>query len=152
VAPQRCFCVERRYNFPDLWSILQLWRPNRAPSRFSRLLFAALACSVFVWGLQYKLSLYDAPQAAPHSVIAAKLLSKNEQTNLTEASPYTKSDQPVKALLTLSGVVSFILVAVCGTLLPAYRRRYVAANPPRLLQQTLREAYFVRPPPSALSL
>jgi hypothetical protein len=42
------------------------------------LLFLALALSVFAWGLKYKLSLYDPPQAQSHSMPEAKLLSKNE--------------------------------------------------------------------------
>ena len=42
------------------------------------LTFLSLALCVFAWGLQYKLSLYDPPQAASHQVPQAKLLSKNE--------------------------------------------------------------------------
>jgi hypothetical protein len=43
----------------------------------------ALSCAVFSWGLQYKLSLYDAH--ATHSMPAAKLLSgKGDAKALTE--------------------------------------------------------------------
>ena len=51
-------------------------RPNL--SRFS-FVFLGLAISVFAWGLQYKLSLYDPPHSTSHEIPEAKLLSRNEQ-------------------------------------------------------------------------
>jgi len=39
-----------------------------------------LAIAVFAWGTQYKVSLYDPPQAASHSIPPAKLLSDDQQT------------------------------------------------------------------------
>jgi hypothetical protein len=38
-----------------------------------------LGAAVFVWGLSYKLSLYDPPQASSHQMPAAKLLSSRER-------------------------------------------------------------------------
>ena len=48
-------------------------------SKFT-LVIIGLAVSVFVWGLQYKISLYF----PPHQVPQAKLLSKNEQPTRVE--------------------------------------------------------------------
>jgi hypothetical protein len=47
--------------------------------------YLGLAVCVFTWGLQYKLSLYDPPQAHSHQIPQAKLLSKNEQIGTTES-------------------------------------------------------------------
>ncbi|MES2222967.1 MAG: hypothetical protein V4587_18600, partial [Acidobacteriota bacterium] len=43
------------------------------------LLLLGLAVAVFTWGLQYKLSLYDPPQAITRNMPRAKLLSADEQ-------------------------------------------------------------------------
>lgn len=61
--------------------ILSSWCTNRA--RFSRLdlLLLGVALSVFAWGLQYKLSLYDSPQSSSREVVQAKLLSKDENSS-----------------------------------------------------------------------
>ena len=50
-------------------------------SRFS-FVFLGLAISVFAWGLQYKLSLYDPPHCSSHEIPEAKLLSRNEQATV----------------------------------------------------------------------
>ena len=52
-------------------------------SRFS-FVFLGLAISVFAWGLQYKLSLYDPPHCSSHEIPEAKLLSRNEQATVAE--------------------------------------------------------------------
>ena len=51
---------------------------------FSRLtfVFLVLAISVFTWGLQYKLSLYDPPHSNSHAIPEAKLLSRDEQPTI----------------------------------------------------------------------
>lgn len=42
-------------------------------------LFTTLIFAVFVWGLQYKLSLYDPPHSITHEMPEAKLLSNQER-------------------------------------------------------------------------
>jgi hypothetical protein len=41
--------------------------------------------AVFSWGLQYKLSLYDPPQAVSHTMPEAKLLNKDERATVIQA-------------------------------------------------------------------
>jgi hypothetical protein len=51
---------------------------KRAAFRRFNSAFLGLAICIFAWGLQYKLSLYDPPQASSHQVPQAKLLSKDQ--------------------------------------------------------------------------
>jgi hypothetical protein len=54
---------------------MQKWRRTAwITSLFTTLIFA-----VFVWGLQYKLSLYDSPHSITHEMPEAKLLSNQER-------------------------------------------------------------------------
>lgn len=54
---------------------MQKWRKKTwIGSLFTTLIFA-----VFVWGLQYKLSLYDPPHSITHEMPEAKLLSNQER-------------------------------------------------------------------------
>jgi hypothetical protein len=126
---------------------VQLWSPIRPPSRFWGILFAALALCVFLWGLQYKLSLYDPPQAASHHVPMAKLLSKNEQSNTTEKSIYAQSSPTIKVLFAVFNVALFSLLIVCVFCLRGLNHRERVQNPSLPLQQALLESFFVRPPP-----
>jgi hypothetical protein len=110
-------------------------------------MFTALACCVFLWGLQYKLSLYDPPQAASHHVPMAKLLSKNEQSRTQEASAYAQPNPAIKALLTLSNVLPVLLFLVSAFNMPVSAFQVAFNHPPLKLQQILLENFFVRPPP-----
>lgn len=41
-------------------------------------LFLGVGLCVFVWGLRYKLSLYDPPHAVSHNIPTAKILSRDD--------------------------------------------------------------------------
>jgi hypothetical protein len=110
-------------------------------------MFTALACCVFLWGLQYKLSLYYPHQAPSHHVPMAKLLSKNEESNTQEISKYTQSKPAIKALLTGSSLLLFILIVVCTVSMAALSVRAAAYHPSLELLQALRETFSIRPPP-----
>lgn len=127
--------------------IVNLWRPTRWSSLFWGLLLTVLACSVVLWGLEYKLSLYYPSQAASHQVPMAKLLSKNEQSRTLGASPYTQTSPAIKALLQRSNVLPFILFFVCAFKMPVSAFRVALNHPPLKLQQVPLEKFFVRPPP-----
>lgn len=110
----------------------------------------ALAAAVFVWGISYKLSLYDPPQASSHGMVAAKLLSNRER-------PATAKVEFQEGLNV--GALRASLVAACA-LLPLFL--------PLLLTQKAQHSwtlcraansrerpcfadiphYFFRPPPS----
>lgn len=115
------------------------------------LLFLGLTFSVFVftWGLQYKLSLYDPPQAVTHQMPEAKLLSKNEQA-VTAKSP----------LLDISGarskpmqvILSSIFLLISLALNPLHAPLCIEKEcdvplPWRLRCFACLDAFFFRPPP-----
>jgi hypothetical protein len=102
---------------------------------------------VFLWGLEYKLSLYYPPQSNSHHVPMAKLLSKNEQSQTQETSAYTQTKPAIKALLAPLNVSPFILLVICAFGLTASSFQTAVTQPPLKLRQALREIFFVRPPP-----
>lgn len=124
------------------------WSKGRPLRRFGTLAFLGLALCVFTWGLQYKLSLYDPPQAHSHQIPQAKLLSKNEQIGTTE------SQQAVRTKI--STRVSFsILTTIFPVLLLALKELNPQASF-QWMQRTSRVShlrcglfniFFVRPPP-----
>lgn len=84
-------------------------------TRFSQftLSFLGLAFCVFLWGLQYKLSLYDPPQSISHKIPTAKLLSKDEQGASRETALMAKIGVSEKeVLLPLVCVAIPVLAAV----------------------------------------
>jgi hypothetical protein len=97
--------------------------------------------------MQYKLSLYYPPHATSHHVPMAKLLSKNERSNTQEISTYTQARPAIKALLTPSNLLPFMLLVVCALGMPALSFQTAVNMPPLELQQALRRSFFVRPPP-----
>jgi len=120
-------------------------------SRFT-LCFLGLAFCVFTWGLQYKLSLYDPPQAVSHEIPTAKLLSRNEQTSTTESPLLRKSSAFDKAVrMTLFSIFLTFLLALSRP----YRCVLLRDNsdmqqPWKLRIQASLDAFFFRPPPAIL--
>jgi hypothetical protein len=105
----------------------------------------ALAISVFLWGLEYKLSLYDPPQAASHLVPIAKLLSKNEQPAIPADSIATAPNVKLLAV-TIPALAVILLLAACELSLPVYRGAIPPENLP--LRNGAAWIFFVRPPPA----
>ena len=122
---------------------------RRPHSRCWSFAFAALACCVFLWGLQYKLSLYEPPQSASHSVPMAKLLSRNEETRTLEDSHYISSKPLARVMLGVPNAAVFLFLILYIYCLPALSHRQRQANPPWQLRRALLEAFYVRPPPAA---
>jgi hypothetical protein len=77
----------------------------------------------------------------------AKLLSKNEQSNTQEISAFAQTKPAIKALLTPSNALPFILFAVCAFSMPALSFQAAVNHPPLESRRALRETFFVRPPP-----
>jgi hypothetical protein len=67
---------------------------------------------VFVWGLQYKLSLYDPPQSITHKIPAAKLLSKNEQAAGADTVATVNANHGPATMLIV--FFSCVLIALCS--------------------------------------
>ena len=124
------------------------WSNNPPFGRMAILACTALAFCLFAWGLQYKLSLYDPPEAASHHVPTAKLLSKNEQSSCTESPLVVLTRTTTKIIYTISTVVALILLLVLSILSPPFsgQRQKRASGWWHLRRAHLR-THFVRPPP-----
>jgi len=117
-------------------------------SRFT-LYFLGLAFCVFTWGLQYKLSLYDPPKAVSHEMPQAKLLSKDQQSHVSESPLVKGMSVPDKtsqlAFFTL--LFTLLLVSVVSVQ-PKQAARLADRNepvrPPSLANL---HSLFFRPPP-----
>lgn len=114
----------------------------------SALAFIGLAVCIFMWGLQYKLSLYDPPNAASHRIPMAKLLSRNEQFSPAESPIVIRTRTSTKIVYTAPVAVFFMLFLIAtvlsGTL--SGQREQRASRLSHLRRAHLR-ACFVRPPP-----
>jgi hypothetical protein len=112
-------------------------------------LFIPLALAVFTWGLQYKLSLYDPPQAISHRMIEAKLLSEEERPSPTDSSFIKDSKAAHEIGEVLVSCVFFLSLIALGSLseqteLQAGRDTEFSWRPCRLASLN---AFFFRPPP-----
>jgi hypothetical protein len=106
-----------------------------------------LIVSVFLWGLQYKLSLYDPAGAASHSVPIAKLLSKNEQPRIPAhpaAGASSRASGAERSIATAAWALAALLFVL--VLRPAHIQ-VTSANRRRFAFFCLR-SFFVRPPPA----
>jgi hypothetical protein len=122
--------------------------------RLSRLtfVFVGLVISVFTWGLQYKLSLYNPALSASHQIPEAKLLSKNERVLAPESSliagataPRGMTDVWFFAASVLLWAPVLLLVLRSG---PSVREEERERPWLKFLRATL-SALFLRPPPIA---
>jgi hypothetical protein len=125
-------------------------RSTKTPFRLSRLTFAflCLALAVFTWGLQYKLSLYDPPQASSHQMPEAKLLSGNEQTKSSEVLLIMGLGILQRTIFPLVlGMVSllFLLPHLPSMVFRGLRRE--TKLPWTLQAQACLSTFFFRPPP-----
>ncbi len=73
-----------------------------------------LAVAVFAWGLQYKMSLYNASSGLTASVPHAKLLSQKErpEANVASIRPDSTQDRLPYAILLFASIVCSLVVAV----------------------------------------
>ncbi len=62
---------------------------------------AALAATVFLWGLEYKCSLYPLPSRVLHSVPVAKLLSERERPVKVQATQLARAPVAMAATFVL---------------------------------------------------
>lgn len=132
------------------WCLVAFQPPTRLRTGWWAFLCVAVALSVFGWGLQYKLSLYDLSRVASSKVPIAKLLSKNEQQLIHQDSS-SASAQPAKAIAPASfdAVLLFLTIAcVAGVQAPVWLGRHAESSLPP--QGTILRSLFIRPPPASL--
>ena len=127
---------------------LHSWAKTRPFNLMGTVAFLGLAFCVFTWGLQYKLSLYDPPQDASHQVPKAKLLSRDERSDVTESPLVVRTKLSTRVIYTLPVVEFFILVLIaCKLDLPLSGQRLQRASLVWHLRPACLDTYFVRPPP-----
>lgn len=125
------------------------WLKNRLLKRMGSLAFLGLGLCVFAWGLQYKLSLYDPPQAASHLLPKAKLLSGEEQSSTAQRPLLAQARVSAKAILATFAAVFFLPLPIYGLFgAPASGRRQRQASRSRSTRlRALLNSLFSRPPP-----
>lgn len=126
-------------------------KAHRVNFRRLSLAFLSLALCVFAWGLQYKVSLYDPPQAASHQVPQAKLLSKNEWSPTVEDSRGIDMKISPQVLVQQFFPWIFCLSLTLGLeRFMASRKKHFAMSRPGLARRSAcLSAFFFRPPPFA---
>jgi hypothetical protein len=128
------------------------WSKNRALTRMGTLASLGLALCVFTWGLQYKLSLYDPPQAPSHQIPTAKLLSKDEQSEKSDSLPTAGRGASARLMHTAASAVFFIFLPAVFFASPAAppQREQQAKRPWRVLCRAFVNNRFDRPPPALI--
>ena len=125
-------------------------KSHRTSSRLS-MLFVLLGVCVFVWGLGYKLSLYETQTSSIHRIPEAKLLTRtNEDRNLADGGwlshPKSPSLEQVRVYTFILAITLLTTVGACASV----ERRH--AYLPRLWHLRLgafQSEFFLRPPPAA---
>jgi hypothetical protein len=101
-----------------------------------------LALSVFVWGLEYKISLYEPP---PHQIPTAKLLSRNEQVEISAERSFAELTRPMATGPTWTAAALRLLVATLNP--PVTRKLDFPAGATAKAVRAKFAVLFVRPPP-----
>ena len=127
----------------------QHWTATRSFNLLGILASLLLAFCVFAWGLQYKLSLYDPPQAASHKIPQAKLLSRNERAGVAESPVIVRTKTSTTVSYTVPTAAVFFLLSLTLNILSLQtsRQRNQRTSSVWRLQSGLFKVFFVRPPP-----
>lgn len=148
----RCkLCVS---GFPDPVVVHRLMRMNRTSRRvppLSAMGIFLLACAVFGWGLQYKISLYCQADEQSVSIPHAKLLSERERpvSSLDGASISPSSTQPQSSAFYPLFLIVTLMLGLCLAADIWLRNSRVAEAIP--LQRRAHSNFFsFRPPPVPL--
>lgn len=126
---------------------MQRYSAIRAFGLLVTLATVGLAVCVFAWGLQYKLSLYDPPQAASHKIPQAKLLSGNEQSGIAGSPLVFRAKTSTTVSYAVPSAVLFLLSLTLSISSPAAGQREQRTSRSWHLRRGLLNTFFVRPPP-----
>ena len=127
---------------------VQHWTATRSFNLLGILASLGLSVCVFAWGLQYKLTLYDSPQSDSHKISQAKLLSRNEQSGISENLQAVRAKSPTRVNHPVPNVVFLFLLLAPGILnQKASRQRKQHTSHSWHLRCGLLNIFFVRPPP-----
>jgi hypothetical protein len=142
-----CWGAYNTERFGRIMRIVQDFRNSPGRRRFAFLLplgLLMLSMAVFGWGLQYKLSLYQAKDSISHLTPEAKLLSQKERPVATQAMDVRPSELPAFPLLP-----ALLMAALTPGLYQAAARyvRTASTEGSRAPLPPCLQAVFLRPPP-----
>ncbi len=120
----------------------------RCNSIVTALGIVTLAFAIFGWGVQYKLSLYDAPAGHTISVAQAKLLSPKERPMAAQVPAVSLPE----AQTSLPVVLTFMTIVSLGLLhsRPGNGARRRGDVPVRIHRHVSSSYFSFRPPPASL--
>jgi hypothetical protein len=118
------------------------------PSIRLSILLATLGTCVFLWGLGYKLSLYEVHEPSIHQIPVAKLMSRDEDTGASDRASIglAASNQTPSSPLFGLMVVFCWMVPLAITEIKSEKRE--SRTPGFSLRSSDLSAFFFRPPPS----
>ena len=105
-----------------------------------------LGAAVFVWGLSYKLSLYDPPQASSHQMPAAKLLSNRERPK-TAVSAFQEPSATFPVLIA-SALLALFVPLLTAKAQPLWILSRATRHRAQIIFSTVPHHAF-RPPPAS---
>ena len=130
---------------------MHLWTKFRTPTFVASGTAILLALCVFLWGLEYKMSLYHPPHSFARLVPIAKLLSKNEQPRIATSAVSAVSAAPSLAPYHSWPLDGLFLLSLLPLLNRTALRVLQQECAPWWIPQVLpRSDFFVRPPPIQL--
>jgi hypothetical protein len=135
-------------NEADSELVIELSKLHHSSIRRSILLVTLGVC-VFLWGLGYKLSLYEFHEASVHRIPDAKLLSRNEDSSATDCVRLCLVKLSAAEQGTTFAFVLFVisLASVAGPS-SAGAGHYLTLSKPWCLRFAANlSALFLRPPP-----
>ena len=106
-----------------------------------------LAVSVFAWGMQYKLSLYDPPASASHKIPEAKLLARDERSGIAEGPLVARTKTSTRVSDTIPTAI-FILLLALSILNPQATGQRELAHESFVAYSSRAIECFLRSPPS----
>ena len=122
---------------------------TRPFSRLATFMVWGLAFSIILWGLQYKLSLYDPPRAPSHQIPPAKLLGGDQQADASDSPSASRAKASARAMRTAHTTMflSFLLAVSLLTPLVSGLKEQKVSSSWHLCRDAFFSALFVRPPP-----
>lgn len=127
---------------------MQFALKNRQFSWSRAFLFLGLAISVFTWGLQYKLSLYEPPAAITHQIPKAKLLSNEELPRTVEGLRALGTQPATKVVVQGHFMVLLFLLIFSFLVQSAVAQWEQSPMVSRHTRDLPTSNIFVRPPPA----
>lgn len=111
-----------------------------------------LACAVFAWGLQYKMSLYGPVNGISHSTPEAKLLSEKERPASQQEKASIRPAFPQPQTTMLPALLLIAAVAICLPHSATLWMRTASMQVALIQHRRAHLNYFsFRPPPDSLS-